>query len=187
MKSIFTFVFALFIFCTAAVSQTKIDSTAKPDETTFYDGPSDIIYAPGLVIKTRSGHYYEITDKAKFKNTVPNPAVTIYKQGKKKYQLVIQGIEIPIEANKVPDVTESNIDGDFKGWEGIGVTVFKLINGDSWVQDQPGSLFSKPLYRPKVFIYRAADGTYKMKIDGVEQVVIVKRADREQIKTFNRN
>jgi len=187
MKSIFAILCSLFIFCNAATSQAKIDSTVKPEETTFYDGPSNIIYTPGLLVKTRSGHYYEITDKAKFKNTVANPSVTVYKQGKKKYQLVIQGIDIPIEAGRVQDVIESNIDGDFKGWEGLGVTVFKLVNGDSWVQDEAGSIFAKQSFRPKVFIYRAADGTYKKKVDGVEQLLTVKRADRDQIKTFNRN
>ena len=89
MKYLLTIVCSLFIFCTAATSQAKIDSTAKPEESTFYDGLSNIVYIPGLVIKTRSGHYYEITDKARFKNTVENPSVIVYKQGKKKYQLVL--------------------------------------------------------------------------------------------------
>jgi len=182
MKSIVAIALSLFIFCNAAISQTKIDSTAKPEETTFYDGPANIIYTPGLLVKTRSGHYYEITDKTKFKNTVANPSVTVYKQGKKKYQLVIQGIEIPIEASRVQDVIESNIDGDFRGWEGLGVSVFKLVNGEAWVQDEAGSIFAKQSFRPKVFIYRAADGTYKMKVDGVEQLLTVKRADREKIR-----
>ena len=146
MKSILTIACSLFIF-NAAISQIKIDSTSKPEETTFYDGSPNIVYTPGTVIRTRSGHYYEITDKAKLKNMVANPSVTVYKQGKRNYALVIQGIELPIAAAKVQDVIESNIDGDFKGWD--GTTNFKLVNGDVWVQDEPGNLFANA-YRPKV-------------------------------------
>ena len=171
MKSIVTIACSLFIF-NVAISQAKIDSIAKPEETTFYDGSSNIIFSPGTVFRTRSGHYYEITDKAKFKNTVDHPSVAAYKQGKKNYLLIIQGIDIPIAANKVQDVIESNINGDFKGWD--GASSFSLVNGDVWVQDEYGSLFAN-LYRPKVFIYRISDGTYKMKIEGVDQIITVKR------------
>jgi hypothetical protein len=153
-------------------AQIKIDSTAKPEETTFYDGSANIIYSPGTVIRTRSGHYYEITDKAKFKNKMEHPSVAVYKLNKKNYALVIQGLDIPIAANKIQDVIESNIDGDFKGWD--GASSFKLVNGDVWVQDEYGSLYAS-LYRPKVIIYRISDGTYKMKVEGVEEIITVKR------------
>lgn len=172
MKHLLTIVFSLFIFCTAATSQTKIDSSAKPEETTFYDGIPNIVFTPGLVIKTRSGHYYEITDKTKFKNMMANPSVTVYKLGKRKFQLVIQGIDIPIEANRIQEVIESNINGDFKGWE--GATSFNLVNGETWIQDEFGSLFAN-LYRPKVFIYRTSDGTYKMRVEGIKEVITVRR------------
>jgi hypothetical protein len=172
MKSIVAIFCSLFLFSIAASAQFKVDSTSKPEETTFYDGAANTIYSPGLLIKTRSGHYYEIVDKTKFKNTVPNPTVTVYKEGKKKYYLVIQGIDIPIEAGRIQEVIESNINGDFKGWE--GATAFSLVNGETWVQDEFGSLFAN-LYRPKVFIYRAANGTYKMRVEGVNQLLVVKR------------
>ncbi|OIR12880.1 hypothetical protein GALL_59470 [mine drainage metagenome] len=172
MKHLLTISFSLFIFCTAATSQAKIDSSAKPEESTFYDGIPNIVFTPGLVIKTRSGHYYEITDKTKLKNMMANPSVTVYKFGKRKFQLVIQGIEIPIEANRIQEVIESNINGDFKGWE--GATSFNLVNGETWVQDEFGSLFAN-LYRPKVFIYRTSDGTYKMRVEGIKEVITVRR------------
>ncbi|MDE3142529.1 MAG: hypothetical protein KGL19_00145 [Bacteroidota bacterium] len=182
MKHLLTIVFSLFIFCTAATSQAKIDTTAKPDESTFYDGLPDVVYTPGFIMKTRSGHYYEITDKARFKNTVANPSVKVYKEGKRKFQLLIQGIDIPIEANRIWDVIESNLTGEFKGWEGN--TKFTLVNDEVWVQDELGNLFAKPVYRPKVFIYHTSDGTYKLKVEGVAQMITVKKADREVIKNF---
>jgi hypothetical protein len=161
--------FCLF-FSVASFAQA--DSTAlKPEESTFYDGPVNTVFTPGLLIKTRSGNFYEITDKIKQKNKINNPTVQAFKEGK-KYKLLIQGIDKPLTAVKAVGVIESNIDGDFKGWE--GTTTFKLVNGQSWQQDEYGTLFAN-LYRPVVYIYRAADGTYKMKIAGVEQVLIVRQ------------
>ena len=96
--------------------------------------------------------------------------------------MVIQGIDIPIEANRIWDVIESNLTGEFKGWEGN--TKFTLVNDEVWVQDELGNLFAKPIYRPKVFIYHTSDGTYKLKVEGVAQMITVKKADREVIKNF---
>lgn len=172
MKAIFIIFTSVFVFSNTIFSQIKIDSTTKPDETTFYDGPVNTVFSQGFLLATRSNNYYEITGKQKLYNKIPNPSVKVYKE-KKKYQLVIQGIDEPIPAIKLRDVTESTIDGAFRGWDGS--TSFKLTNGDTWVQDEIKTLFSPTVFRPTVYIYTGADGNYKMKVAGVDETLQVKK------------
>jgi|SRR5665647_827197 len=153
--------------------QSKIDSTLKPEESTYYDGPVNTVFEPGFILRTRSKNYYKISGKKKYANKVANSEIKVYREKKRKYLLVIQGIEDPISASKLQDVIESNIDGDFRGWD--GTTSFKLMNGDVWVQDEIKTLFSSAIFRPVVFIYQDSDGTYKMKVAGVEETVQVKK------------
>ncbi len=68
-------------------------------------------------------------------------------------------------------VIESQIDGEFQGWD--GETIFKLLNGQIWQQSSYQYHYHYA-YMPKVTIYRT-DGGYKMKVDGVDQTIYVKR------------
>jgi hypothetical protein len=68
-------------------------------------------------------------------------------------------------------VTETQIDGDFEGWE--GETVVKLMNGQIWQQTEYHYYYHYA-FMPKVLIYRSGGG-YKMKVDGVEKAVGVER------------
>ena len=69
------------------------------------------------------------------------------------------------------DVIESNIEGEFQGWE--GETIFKLDNGEIWQQASYSYTYHYS-YRPKVMIYRSG-GTYRMKVEGLEETIPVKR------------
>jgi hypothetical protein len=171
MRSLFLITLSLFVF-NNLFSQEKPDSTAKPEESTYYDGPASTVFAPGFLLKTRSNNYYEITGKLKQSGIVTNPVVRVYKE-KRKYKLVIEGIEQPVPAIKVQNMLESNIDGAFRGWDGS--TSFKLENGDVWVQDEVKTLFSPTIFRPSVLIYTSSDGSYKMKVAGVSETVQVKK------------
>jgi len=153
-------------------SAQKVDTTAAPEESTFYDGPANTLFAPGFILKTRSKNYYQIGGKLKQQNRMANPPVKVYKV-KRKYFLIVQGLGEPLPANKLQDVIESKIDGDFRGWD--GTTTFKLLNGDTWVQDEIKTLFNNSIFRPTVIIYRDSDGTFKMKVDGVDETVQVKK------------
>ena len=64
-------------------------------------------------------------------------------------------------------VIETQIDGDFEGWE--GETIVKLMNGQIWQQSEYYYHYHYA-FMPKVFIYRSGGG-YKMKIDGIEKSV----------------
>jgi hypothetical protein len=70
-----------------------------------------------------------------------------------------------------PSVIETQIDGDFEGWE--GETIIKLMNGQIWQQTEYYYYYHYA-FMPKVLIYRSGGG-YKMKVDGVDKAVGVER------------
>ena len=70
-----------------------------------------------------------------------------------------------------PATIESRIDGAFSGWD--GETIFKLANGQIWQQAVYAYRYHYA-YGPKVLIYRSG-GAYKMKVDGVDGEIVVRR------------
>jgi hypothetical protein len=68
-------------------------------------------------------------------------------------------------------VIETQIDGDFEGWE--GETIVKLMNGQIWQQTEYHYHYHYA-FMPKVLIYRSGGG-YKMKVDGIDKAVGVER------------
>jgi hypothetical protein len=62
---------------------------------------------------------------------------------------------------------ESQIDGDFEGWE--GETVVKLMNGQIWKQTEYYYHYHYA-FMPRVLVYKAGPG-YKMKVDGIDKPV----------------
>jgi len=94
-----------------------------------------------------------------------------FEQGKK------EGIEQAAKylagqtASSSSGVIESQIDGDFEGWE--GETIVKLMNGEIWQQTEYYYHYHYA-FMPKVLIYKSGSG-YKMKVDGVDKAVGVTR------------
>jgi hypothetical protein len=76
----------------------------------------------------------------------------------------------PIPAT--PTVIETQMDGDFEGWE--GETIFKLANGQIWQQSEYAFTYTYS-YRPDVLIYRSETGGWKMQVEGVERTIGVQR------------
>ncbi len=70
-----------------------------------------------------------------------------------------------------PDIFENRIDGKFEGWNGD--TRFTLVNGQIW-QQSSYALTHHYSYSPAVLIYRSGTG-YKMKVDGVNHTISVRR------------
>lgn len=68
-------------------------------------------------------------------------------------------------------VVESQIDGDFEGWE--GETVVKLMNGQVWEQTEYYYHYHYA-FMPSVLIYKSG-GQFKMKVDGIDKAVGVTR------------
>lgn len=139
-------------------------------DSSSYSGQLKLPLEQDFLLKTSSGHFYEVGTTIKQKNMLSSPQVKVFRNGK-KYEMQIQGVERPVPVKPIEDVTETIIDGDFKGWDGN--TVFNMVDGHSWQQDRPANMFSN-LYRPTVVIYRTTEG-YKMKIDGVDETMLVKR------------
>jgi hypothetical protein len=73
--------------------------------------------------------------------------------------------------SRTPEVTESEIDGEFHGWD--GETIFKLANGQIWQQAEYDYEYEYA-YRPEVTIYKTAGG-YKLKVEDMEETIYVKR------------
>jgi hypothetical protein len=74
-------------------------------------------------------------------------------------------------ARSASSVIESQIDGDFEGWE--GETIVKLTNGQIWQQTEYHYEYYYA-YMPNVLIYRSGGG-YKMKVDGTDEAVVVRQ------------
>ncbi len=62
---------------------------------------------------------------------------------------------------------ESQIEGDFEGWE--GETIVKLTNGQIWQQNEYYYTYHYA-FMPHVLIIKSGNG-YKMKVDGVNKLV----------------
>ena len=68
-------------------------------------------------------------------------------------------------------VIESQVDGDFEGWE--GETVVKLMNGQIWIQTEYYYEYHYA-YMPDVLIYQSR-GVWKMKVEGIDKAVGVEQ------------
>ena len=93
-----------------------------------------------------------------------------------KNQLIVNGKKLNIELisvknnnNKGKEMTstESQIDGEFKGFE--GETIIKLINGQIWQQSEYYYHYHYS-YMPSVMIFKSDYG-YKMQVDGIDKLV----------------
>jgi hypothetical protein len=99
-----------------------------------------------------------------------NPPVTIIKKEGKHF-IIVAGLDHMIKVERLYDFYESKVDGDSDGWDGN--TTLKLINGQTWKQDE---YYYKYHYAnsPRVIYYK--DGhAFKMNIDGINKSVKVKR------------
>lgn len=73
-----------------------------------------------------------------------------------------------VEVKKLDNVIESNIDGEFKGWE--GETTYLLRNGQQWKQAVYKYEY-KYEYSPAIIIYEGFTGIY-MCVSGTKTKVI---------------
>jgi hypothetical protein len=68
-------------------------------------------------------------------------------------------------------VVETQVDGDFTGWE--GKTIVKLMNGQIWQQTEYHYEYLYA-YMPKVLVYPSGGG-FKMRVEGTSQPIGVQR------------
>lgn len=73
--------------------------------------------------------------------------------------------------NLYTNIIESQVDGDFEGWE--GETIIRLMNGQIWQQTEYYYYYHYS-FMPEVLIYKS-DYSYKMKVNGVDKAIGVTR------------
>lgn len=134
----------------------------------------------GHIFKTVTGNYYQVAEPIVEVVVEVMPAVTVLRSGE-LYRLIIEGFANPISCTKLggdiddststPGVVEDRVDGDSEGLE--GETIFKLRNGQVWVQVD-GYYRYRYRYAPRVLIYRDSTG-YKLQLEGIDRAVSVRR------------
>jgi hypothetical protein len=89
-----------------------------------------------------------------------------YEVGKKEGSLTANRLSPNAVVPLTSQVVESQVDGDFNGWE--GETIVKLMNGQIWRQTEYHYEYHYA-FMPNALVCRAGGG-YKMKIEGVDTV-----------------
>jgi hypothetical protein len=95
--------------------------------------------------------------------------IRMFRQG--QGQRAPQGSDRPSGAVVGAGVVETQVDGEFNGWE--GGTIIKLMNGQIWQQTEYYYEY-RYAYMPKVLVYPSGGG-HKMRIDGTSKPIGVQR------------
>ena len=99
--------------------------------------------------------------------------ISLFRQGYEtgKRDALLPSAQTPIA--QLPQVIESQVDGDFTGWDAKG-TIVKLKNGQIWQQTDFHYVYQFASM-PHARVY-PSDGGYKMLIEGIDNVAVgVKR------------
>jgi hypothetical protein len=100
------------------------------------------------------------------KTAMRDALVRMYQQGYRAGQIANKPAAVP-----APTVVETQVDGEFNGWE--GETIVKLMNGQIWQQTEYHYEYHYA-YMPNVLAYPSGGG-FKMKVDGTSRDVGVQR------------
>lgn len=73
---------------------------------------------------------------------------------------------------RAQSVIESQVDGDFGGWE--GETVIRLTNGQIWIQKDYHYEYHYA-FMPEVLIYQSSSSGWKMLVAGTSKAISVER------------
>ncbi len=114
-----------------------------------------------MLFKLMDGSYW-IQDEYKYwYHYAYCPRVNILSSEGRLY-LQIDGQSEIVPIRQISDVVESQISGEFKGWE--GETTYTLTNGQVWQQCTYSYEYTYA-YMPEVLIYSSGGG-YKMQVEG---------------------
>ena len=114
--------------------------------------------------------FFIIDQRTRQRVRTRNPNVKIYQNGS-KYKLEIEDFDEAVICTKIKNVIETQISGEFKGWE--GETKFQMMNGQIWRQSSYAYMYHYA-YSPNVLIYEFK-GVWKMKVEGVEETLQVSK------------
>jgi len=160
-----TCIVVLVLLCYAVSGQ----SNWKFVEETYIKGSISGTITQGYIFKISSRDFYVINERTRQRVRTRNPSVKIFQSGT-DYRLEIEDFDEPVICKKVKDVIETQIDGEFKGWD--GETIFKMLNGQIWQQASYAYLYHYA-YSPIVLIYEFK-GVWIMRVEEVDETIEVK-------------
>ena len=170
-------IFLIYLFLASSIYPA--DDWKLVKETTLRGSINGTIQE-GYLFKVSSYEYYIVTGRNRQRIRLRNPKVQIFtRTWGADYLLVIEGAEEPFRCEKITYVTETEIDGEFNGWDGD--TVFRLANGGIWHQDSYGYEYHHA-YRPDVIIYQHRGRNY-MQVEGMGKVIHVRSLEYSAIKS----
>lgn len=162
MKKSLLLIFALAFFNSNAQSSWELE-----DETYIIGSISGTI-TKGYIFKINSRDYYVVNERNRQRVRTRNPDVKIFRS-ENNYKLIIEDFDEPVICKKIRNVIETQIDGDFEGWE--GETIFKMMNGQIWQQSSYDYAYHYA-YSPEVLIYEF-DGSWIMRVEDVDETINV--------------
>ena len=163
------------LFLALAIITVSVNLNAQVIETQI-DGEFEG-WEGETIFKMMNGQIWQQSSYAYMYSYAYSPEVIIYKTSS-GYVMKVDGVEETINvvqinannsSNTISRVIETQIDGEFEGWE--GETIFKMMNGQIWQQSSYAYMYSYA-YSPEVIIYKTSSG-YVMKVDGVEETINV--------------
>ena len=163
------------LFLALAIITVSVNLNAQVIETQI-DGEFEG-WEGETIFKMMNGQIWQQSSYAYMYSYAYSPEVIIYETSS-GYVMKVDGVEETINvvqinannsSNTISRVIETQIDGEFEGWE--GETIFKMMNGQIWQQSSYAYMYSYA-YSPEVIIYETSSG-YVMKVDGVEETINV--------------
>jgi len=137
-------------------------------EETYIKGSISGTITKGYLFKTQTRDYYVMIERNRQRVRTRNPEVKILTNGS-EYKLIIEDFDEPVLCKKIKEVIETQIDGEFEGWE--GETVFKMMNGQIWQQSSYEYIYQYA-YCPEVLLYEL-NGSWIMKVEDVDETIEV--------------
>ncbi len=158
-------IFTLFFITSLTSMQAQTGWTLV--EETYIKGSISGTITQGYIFKV-SRDFYVINERTRQRVRTRNPDVKIYQNGS-DYKLVIDDFDESVICKKLKNVIETQISGEFKGWE--GETIFKMMNGQIWQQSSYAYMYHYS-YSPNVLIYEFK-GNWIMKVEDVDETIQV--------------
>ncbi len=154
---------------------TYINLNAQPDwdliEDTYIKGSISGTITQGYLFKIYRD-YYVVNEHTRQRVRIRNPVVKIFQNGY-NFKLIIEDFEEPVFCKRLKNVIETQISGEFTGWE--GGTIFKMFNGQIWQQSSYSYNYHYA-YKPSVLIYEYG-GVWRMKVEDIDETIEVTRVD----------
>ena len=115
----------------------------------------------GAIFKMENGTYW-VQDKYRYWYHYSYRPHAVITEENGRYIMTVEGESIPVK--RIFKAIESNIDGEFDGWDGN--KKYKLTNGQVWEQAEYKYEY-KYAYRPEVIIAEI-NGSYVMRVEGTQ-------------------